>query len=134
MIALLKTIIDFIILVVSMLFLVPIGVTCGILGIVFRKPMRFVIYKVVQGWASMLIFVSGCRLIVKGRENIPKKGPLCYVSNHGSIFDILILLAVAGRPVGFIAKKELAFIPILNLWIFLLGGHFIDRKNIRKAI
>jgi 1-acyl-sn-glycerol-3-phosphate acyltransferase len=36
--------------------------------------------------------------------------------------------------VGFIGKKELLWIPFLNIWIFLLGGLFIDRKNPRKAV
>jgi 1-acyl-sn-glycerol-3-phosphate acyltransferase len=33
-----------------------------------------------------------------------------------------------------VAKKELAFVPFLNIWIFMLGGPFIDRKNARKAV
>jgi 1-acyl-sn-glycerol-3-phosphate acyltransferase len=39
-----------------------------------------------------------------------------------------------GRPFGFIAKKELAVFPLLNIWILMLGGLFIDRKSIRKAV
>jgi 1-acyl-sn-glycerol-3-phosphate acyltransferase len=82
----------------------------------------------------MLIFLTGCKLTVTGREHIPRKGGLCIVSNHGSIFDILLHLAYVGRPFGFIAKKELLAVPFLNLWIFLLGGLFIDRKNTRRAV
>ena len=133
--ALIITIIDFVIVIFSMLFLAPIGILCGFLSIFgLKKQMAHLIYKIVQFWAKLLIFCTGCHLNVKGRENIPKTGPLCFVSNHTGIFDILLLLALVGRPVGFIAKKELAYIPFLNLWIFLLGGFFIDRKNIRKAI
>lgn len=133
--ALLKTILDFSLVIVSMIILSPIGVCFFILSIVgFKKSMTLAIYRVAQGWARMLIKWSGCRLRVKGREHIPQKGGLCFVSNHGSIFDILIILALVGRPVGFIAKKELALIPLLNIWIFLLGGLFIDRKNIRRAV
>jgi 1-acyl-sn-glycerol-3-phosphate acyltransferase len=96
--------------------------------------MSMLTYKAVQGWAFLFIKLTGCRLTVKGQEHIPKTGGLCFVSNHGSIFDIIVLLALVGRPVGFISKKELAFIPVLNLWIFMIGGLFIDRKNIRKAL
>jgi 1-acyl-sn-glycerol-3-phosphate acyltransferase len=91
-------------------------------------------YRVAQGWAWFMIAVIGCKVTVKGRENIPARGGICFVSNHGSIFDIVLILAYAGRPFGFVAKKELSFIPLLNLWIYLLGGFFIDRKNIRKAV
>jgi 1-acyl-sn-glycerol-3-phosphate acyltransferase len=91
-------------------------------------------YQVAQGWARLLITLSGCKVTVRGRENIPLEGGMCFVSNHGSIFDILLILAYAGRPFGFIAKKELSYIPLLNMWIALLGGFFIDRKNVRKAL
>jgi 1-acyl-sn-glycerol-3-phosphate acyltransferase len=36
--------------------------------------------------------------------------------------------------IGFIAKRELMYIPVLNLWIYIIGGLFIDRKNPRKAL
>jgi len=67
-------------------------------------------------------------------ENIPQKGGVCFVSNHCGYFDIVLLLAYCDRPIGFIAKKELLFVPFLNCWIFLLGGLFLDRRNIKKAI
>jgi 1-acyl-sn-glycerol-3-phosphate acyltransferase len=91
-------------------------------------------YRVAQGWALMMIKLTGCRMTVTGREHIPSKGGVCFVSNHGSIFDIVLHLAYDGRPIGFVAKKELIYIPLLNMWISLLGGLFIDRKNIRKAV
>jgi 1-acyl-sn-glycerol-3-phosphate acyltransferase len=91
-------------------------------------------YRVAQGWARMMIFLTGCKVTVSGRENIPRKGGLCFVSNHGSIFDVLLILAYTGRPFGFIAKKELALIPFFNVWVPLLGGFYIDRKNIRSAV
>jgi 1-acyl-sn-glycerol-3-phosphate acyltransferase len=71
---------------------------------------------------------------VKGIQNIPRGGGMCFVSNHGSVFDIALLMAYAGRPLGFVAKKELLFIPFLNIWIYMLGGLFINRKNPRKAL
>ncbi|MDR1373579.1 MAG: 1-acyl-sn-glycerol-3-phosphate acyltransferase, partial [Treponema sp.] len=96
--------------------------------------MRFIIYKVAQNWSRFLIRRTGCSLSAEGMEHIPRKGSLCIAANHQSIFDILLALALVGRPFGFIAKKELALIPFLNLWILLLGGLFIDRKNTRKAL
>jgi len=92
------------------------------------------LYKLGQGWARLLIFLSGCPMTVTGRENIPKKGGLCFVSNHVGIFDIMLALAYAGRPFGFIAKKELLLVPGINMWISLLGGLFIDRNKPKSAI
>lgn len=100
----------------------------------FKRSMSFAMYKVAQIWAKLLIVLTGCKLTVKGREHIPQQGGVCFVSNHGSIFDIALILAYAGRPFGFIAKKELIWLPCINMWITLLGGFFLDRKNIRKAL
>ena len=130
-----KTMYCFAYVLIGMIILVPfgiIGVLFSFLG--FRRPMSVYLYYIGQGWARLLIKVIGCRVTVTGRENIPRKGSVCFVSNHGSIFDIVLLLAYASRPFGFIAKKELLFIPPVNLWIFLLGGLFIDRKNPRNAL
>ncbi|MDR2393807.1 MAG: 1-acyl-sn-glycerol-3-phosphate acyltransferase [Treponema sp.] len=135
MMLLLITIADFIIVGVAMVVLAPLGIGIFLLSCLgLKKPMTLGIYKIAQIWSWLLIACTGCKLTVQGREHIPLQGGLCFVSNHGSIFDILLILALVGRPVGFIAKKELALIPFLNLWIFLLGGLFIDRKNIRQAV
>jgi len=96
--------------------------------------MSWVIYRMGQLWGKGLVSISGCTLEVEGRENIPHEGRVCFVSNHGSIFDVVLVLAYIGRPFGFIAKKELSYVPLLNIWILILGGLFIDRKNIRKAL
>jgi 1-acyl-sn-glycerol-3-phosphate acyltransferase len=100
----------------------------------FKQAMNWAVYRLAWGWAWLLIFLTGCPLTVIGRENIPQGEGVCFVSNHQSIVDIVILLASAGRPIGFIAKKELAWIPFLDLWILLIGGLFIDRVNTRKAV
>jgi 1-acyl-sn-glycerol-3-phosphate acyltransferase len=130
-----RTIFGFGYLVLAMLFFFFFAFAAFILSFFgLKKPMMHIIYRLAQGWALTLIPVSGCKLSVKGRENIPKKGGVCFVSNHSGYFDIILMLAFCGRPFGFIAKKELIFVPFINAWIFMLGGLFIDRKNVRKAI
>ena len=130
-----KTVLLFAYVVISVLVLLPIGIAAIVLSFLgLRKPMTLVIYRVAQGWALLLIKLTGCAVTVTGTENIPRRGGVCFVSNHGSIFDIVLLLAYCGRPIGFIAKKELLFIPFINIWIFLIGGLFIDRNKIRGAI
>jgi len=118
-----------------MVFLTPFGVAGFLLSLLgLRGPMSVYMYWIGVGWARLLIKMVGCKVTVTGRENIPHRGGLCFVSNHGSIFDIALFLAYARRPFGFVAKKELLFIPFLNIWIYMLGGLFMDRKNFRKAM
>jgi 1-acyl-sn-glycerol-3-phosphate acyltransferase len=109
-----------------------IGFLFSMLGL--RGPMSVYMKLIAVGWSRLLIKVIGCKVTVEGRENIPKEGGFCFVSNHGSIFDIVLLMAYADRPLGFIAKKELIFVPFLNIWIYMLGGLFINRSNPRKAL
>jgi 1-acyl-sn-glycerol-3-phosphate acyltransferase len=129
-----KTIVAFVVTILTIIFYTPVGIVCIILSLIgLKKPMSWIIYKIAQVWARIIILVTGCAMDVKGRENIPSGEGVCFVSNHVGIFDIILALAYAGRPFGFIAKKELFYVPFINIWISMLGGLFIDRKNIRKA-
>jgi len=129
-----KTILGFGYLIFALIFLLPFAVVALILSpFGLKKPMSNVIYRLAQAWALTLLPIAG-KTKVTGRENIPKKGGVCFVSNHCGFFDIVILLAFCGRPFGFIAKKELLFVPFLNAWIYMLGGFFLDRKNVRNAV
>ncbi|MCL2192539.1 MAG: 1-acyl-sn-glycerol-3-phosphate acyltransferase [Treponema sp.] len=130
-----KTVICFAFVVLGVMCLMPFGLLAAFFSLLgLRKPMSVFIYRLVQGWARCLIVLVGCKMTVLGKENIPRRGGICFVSNHASIADILMLLGHAGRPFGFVAKKELMAIPLLNVWISVLGGLFIDRKNPRKAL
>jgi len=129
-----KTIAAFAITIIILIIATPVGIVCFVLSFLgLKKPMSWVVYRIAQMWARILILVTGCKMDVKGRENIPAKGGVCFVSNHVGLFDIILALAYAGRPFGFIAKKELLFLPFIDIWIYVLGGLFIDRVNIRKA-
>jgi 1-acyl-sn-glycerol-3-phosphate acyltransferase len=130
-----RTFFVFFITIVIIIVYMPFGCLAFVLSFLsLKRPMAFLVYKLAQSWAWLLVFLSGCKLTVKGQENIPKKGGVCFVANHGSIFDIILALAYIGRPFGFIAKKELLLIPLLNMWISILGGLFIDRRHPRKAL
>jgi len=130
-----KSILGFGYLVFALLFLLPFAFLALIFSFLgFKKIMRTVVFRLAQVWAKSLIPVAGCKTTVIGKENIPRKGGVCFVSNHSGYFDIVMMLAYCGRPFGFIAKKEFMMVPFLNMWIYMLGGFFIDRKNVRKAI
>jgi 1-acyl-sn-glycerol-3-phosphate acyltransferase len=132
---LLRTVVVFVPVVISIILLTPFGMVAVLLSLLgLKAPMRRVTAVIARVWARWVIVLTGCPFTVTGAESIPARGGFCLVANHNSIFDIVLLLASVGRPFGFIAKKELSFVPLLNLWILLLGGLFIDRKNIRKAV
>ena len=129
------TILFFIYLGFSFVLLAPFGLLAFVFSLFgARKLTANFVYKIAYVWAWVLIKMTGSTLTVTGQENVPKDGGVCFVSNHEGYFDIALLFASCGRPVGFVAKKELMLIPFLNIWIYMVGGISIDRANARKAI
>jgi 1-acyl-sn-glycerol-3-phosphate acyltransferase len=135
MLAMIRTIFCFLHVMVSMLICTPFGIVAAILRLFgFRKLVTKIMHIISLVWSYLIILVLRCKVTVAGRENVPRDGGVCFVCNHGSYFDIPLLMAYSGRVLGFVAKKELIYVPFLNLWISMLGGLFIDRKNPRKAL
>ncbi|MDR1597241.1 MAG: 1-acyl-sn-glycerol-3-phosphate acyltransferase [Treponema sp.] len=133
--AFIKTVFVFLVVGITVIIATPSGLPLFILRCLgLKKAASSLTRRIAQTWAWILIWTIGCNVEIRGRENIPREGGLCFVSNHCGYFDILLILATAGRQVGFIAKKELVFVPFINFWILLIGGFFIDRKNIRKSL
>jgi len=72
------------------------------------------------------------RFDVQGLEHIPDHGPVVLASNHRSYFDVAALALVAagaGRPVRFLAKRELFDAPMLGRVARSLGGIPVDRGS-----
>jgi 1-acyl-sn-glycerol-3-phosphate acyltransferase len=85
----------------SFIILFPFGFIALLISFLgLKKQMRQVIYRITQGWALSILKVTGCTITVTGKENIPKKGGVCFVANHTGYFDIVLMFACCGRPVG----------------------------------
>lgn len=82
-------------------------------------------------WCELKI--SGCKLTVLGKENIPKEAAL-FVSNHQSYFDILVTQNTVGKPMGFVAKKEMLKFGLLAMYMKDIGCVFLDRQDPRAGI
>lgn len=91
------------------------------------------IHRKAKGWSKNAIRMTGSKVVVTGRENIPE-GPVLIVSNHQSNFDIMTLLWGIEKPLGFIAKKEMQKMPLLSYWMNAIGCVFIDRGNPREGL
>jgi 1-acyl-sn-glycerol-3-phosphate acyltransferase len=118
----------------SVLLLLPLGVVLFVLSLVgLRRCTDWILIHLASWWAKAVIWGTGAQVSVEGLEHIPPQGGLCFIGNHPGDFDVILALAYIPRRFGFIAKKEVLFLPFVNLWVLLLGGLFIDRKNIAQG-
>lgn len=65
----------------------------------------------------------------EGIENIPKKGKYIYAGNHISMFDPLWVSFAVGKPIVYMAKKELFVGGKLAWWIKRLGAFAVNREK-----
>ncbi len=130
----LRTILFFSGLWLSLFLAIPIGLFCFLFWLIgLGKTAAFIMWVVGRYWAKAAIAATGSRLLVSGLEAIPKNEGVCFVGNHPGDFDLLVALATIPRPFGFTAKKEVLFMPMIGFWVWILGGVLIDRKNTGKA-
>lgn len=99
-----------------------------------EERQRAVAHKTSLLWARFLVWASGTKVEIVGQENVPKEGPVLFVSNHQSNFDIPVLLGCIDKPKGFLAKVELSKIPVINSWMHKMKCVFIDRQDIRQSL
>ena len=82
----------------------------------------------------VILFFAGTKITVEGQENIPKDRAVLYIGNHRSYFDILVTYTTVPGSCGFVAKKELARIPLLKNWMDLIHCLFLDRSDIKQGL
>lgn len=108
----------------------------GILWIVgkFNKDLkdRWALHSA-QKALRFILWVSGVETIVIGEEKIPD-GAVLFVPNHRSQFDILLTYTRMKNITGYIAKKEMSKLPLLNIQMKNLYCLFLDRKNPREGM
>jgi len=86
-------------------------------------------------WAPVILWLAGIKLTVKALEHIPAgKQSYIVVANHQSVIDIPILFYVLPFNVYFVAKKEIAKVPFIGWYMYMMGMIFIDRGSREKAL
>jgi 1-acyl-sn-glycerol-3-phosphate acyltransferase len=86
------------------------------------------VFRCARAWGRGVLASSGVRLAVVHEE--PRAdGPVIYMANHQSLFDIPALLASLPRQTRMLAKRSLFRIPIFG-WALRAGGFIaIDRTD-----
>ena len=81
-----------------------------------------------------ILWLSGVKLTVKGRENILKDQAALYVFNHRGFYDILAGYTTAPYPTAFVSKKEIGKVPMLSRWMKYMNCLFLDRDDIKQGM
>ena len=82
-------------------------------------------------WAAKAI--CGIRYQVKGRENLPD-APAVVLSKHQSAWETIFYIVLMPRPLVYVFKKALTWIPFFGWGIALLRMIPIDRSKGRDAM
>ncbi len=84
-------------------------------------------------WSRVILGVPGVKLEVKMRAPLEPGRPYVFMPNHASMVDIWAVFVAIPASFRFIAKKQLASIPLFG-WAMAAGRFiFIDRQNAASA-
>ncbi|MCR4763917.1 MAG: 1-acyl-sn-glycerol-3-phosphate acyltransferase [Lachnospiraceae bacterium] len=113
---------------------IPILLILWIIGLI-RPAIREHASLAIVSWAFRVItWLAGVRLTIRGEENIPANEGVLFIGNHRSYFDIVLAYGHMNRLTGFIAKKQIRVVPILNLWMLNLHCLFLDRDDLKQGL
>jgi 1-acyl-sn-glycerol-3-phosphate acyltransferase len=85
--------------------------------------------RVLRAWSRRFLLIAGARVIVQRDAELVPQRSYVFVSNHTSNLDVPAILSVVDHPLRFIAKQELARIPVFGWAARRMGHVFIDRKD-----
>ena len=90
--------------------------------------------RMVQGIFKVVLFISGTKTTIIGKENIPTNESVLFVGNHRGNFDTVIAYSIMPNITGFIAKKEMNKVPIIRVWMRYLYDSLLDRQNPKEGL
>ena len=88
-------------------------------------PKAFALKKI---HASLLIYGSGIRILLKKEVQLKNDITYIFCANHSSYFDILLSYCIIPNYFIFMGKQELAKVPLFNIF-FKEMDILVDRKS-----
>lgn len=82
---------------------------------------------------TLIIFKVSFKIKIRGKGNIPSKGPAVVASNHLSYLDPIVLGLITPRRMNFIAKEELFENSLFRALISQLGAFPLKRERFDRA-
>jgi 1-acyl-sn-glycerol-3-phosphate acyltransferase len=86
-----------------------------------------------RGIARTVLALTGIRVNVTGRENLPK-GNAVILFNHTSYMDAVVIASVLPGAPAFVAKKEFESQPFAGAFMRRLGVAFVERFDASASL
>lgn len=114
---------------------IPLYLVMFIIGKFDLRKKAVISQKIVNNLGFRpILFLSGVRVTVKGREHILKDQAALYVFNHRGFYDILVGYTTAPYPTAFVSKKEIGKVPMVSRWMKFMNCLFLDRDDIKQGL
>lgn len=108
---------------------------CAVFGIftLIVSPSGKAYLSLAKYWAKVALGIAGVKLVKKALFWPKTDERYLYISNHESVFDIIVLYALLPKRVVMVAKHTLFYIPIFGWGMWLAGFVFVKRHNPKQA-
>ena len=114
-------------------YTIPYAIACFIAFPFMRAERR---YWMAAGWCSSTLAVvrrlNGIDYRIEGFENLPD-GPAVLLSKHQSAWETVAFPALMPRPLCYVFKRELLYVPFFGWALGLLKMVHINRKDGKYA-
>lgn len=90
--------------------------------------------RIVQAELRLIMWLTGSKVTVLGRENLPEGETVLYVGNHRSYFDIVVSYMQCPDITGYVAKDGMKKVPLLSFWMNRLYCLYLNRQDIREGL
>lgn len=108
---------------------------CGPLVVLSAGWLRDPLLAVVMPWFARATFaLAGVTVQVRGAAHLTSRAPRVLVLNHSSTLDFLVMALVAPPGARALVKRELIWLPPVNLALWMVGTIFVDRSDPASSI
>jgi 1-acyl-sn-glycerol-3-phosphate acyltransferase len=107
-----------------------IGITLALIGVAVLPSERRR-WRVTGALARLGFRLTGMPLVIRGRA---PNTPVLFAANHASYLDAVVLAASLPRGGSFVAKRELAKVPVTRFFLGRLGTEFVERFDAKRSV
>lgn len=103
-----------------------------VLVLILPVPWQSLRRRMVRGAARAALLACGMPWTVRHIERLPRTACVV-VANHASYLDGIALFAALPPQFGFVVKREVSRVPVVDLLLRRIGSHYVDRNSSHKG-